>query len=41
MMDIFMRIWQIITDVMVSSGTSVVSSLGRSVKTKWQWLLAT
>jgi len=43
MMDIFMEvhIWQRITDVMVSPGTSVVSSFGRLVKMKWPWLLVT
>lgn len=35
------HIWQRVTDVIVSPGTSVVSSFGRLVKTKWQWLLVT
>lgn len=43
LMDIFMEvhIWQRITDVMESPGTSVLSFFDRLVKTKWQWLLVT
>lgn len=43
MMDIRIKvhIWQRITDVVISPGTSVVSSFGRLVKMKWQWLLVT